>query len=46
METSIIKINQWINSNIGESEVLENYQTYVRYKTKSKVSIGKMFGLL
>jgi hypothetical protein len=30
----------------GESEVIENFQTFIRFKVKATMSVGKMFQVL
>ena len=42
----INKIKSWMTKKFGESEVIENFQTFIRFKVKASMSVGKMFQVL
>lgn len=40
------RIEQVLRQSLGEAEIIEHFQTFVRFKTGMNVSVGKMFNLL
>ena len=40
------RINQWMEAKFGGCEVIENFQTFIRFKVKAEMSVGKMFEAL
>ena len=39
-------IKQWMETKFGGCEVIENFQTFIRFKVKDNMSVGKMFEAL
>ena len=43
-------VTQWMESTIGETEIIEHFQTFIRYKVsagkKDILPVGKIFGAL
>jgi len=46
METDGIKLKTFLRQNFGEMSIVEHFQSFFRFKTESKMVIGKFFGLL
>lgn len=39
-------IKQFMESKFGDCTVIESFQTYIRFKVKGVMSVGKMFEVL
>ena len=46
MQEKVDNIQKNLQKALGDISIIENFQTYVRFKTMEKIQIGKMFGLL
>jgi len=46
METDGIKLKAFLKKNFGDMTVIEHFQSFFRFKTESKIVIGKFFGSL
>ncbi len=43
IEQHLEKIEEWMKKKVGDFEIIENYQTFIRFKVKSSVSVGDIF---
>lgn len=46
VQERVYGIEEALRKEVGEIEVLEHFQTYVRFKTQDKLPVGRLFELL